>query len=130
MVVSLVGAALCAAAPLTVLYYSIFEVFSAQSGGGAYQGSSLGDALRLTIPAAAVEMVAICLVFVVTRAVSAEYAGCFSHRAVAVLAAAFCSSIPTALFVGLAAWPVVFLTCFVPACLAVPVFMRPRPADL
>ncbi len=112
-----------AVAPLAVFYYLLFGVFEAQSGASTQSGGRWADALQLAVPAAAVELGTTIVVLLCAKAMSTNPASRSAH-VVAVATAALCASVPTSFFVGLAAWPVVLLSCVVPAGLAAPALMR------
>ncbi|MEE1735059.1 hypothetical protein PUR49_00545 [Streptomyces sp. BE147] len=114
---------LSAVAPLAVLYYVFFGVFEAQSGGDVESGEQWAVALQVALPLAAVELGTIMVVMIWAKAMITNPAS-RSARVVAVAMAALCASILTSLFVSLAAWPVVLLSCIVPASLASSAFMR------
>lgn len=115
--------AVSAVAPLTIFYYIFLSVAEAQSGGSQQSGRRWAEALQGAVPAAAVELGITMVVLLWAKAMSTNPAS-GSARAVAVAVAAVCASVPTSLFVTLAAWPVVLLGCVAPAALAAPAFMR------
>ncbi|WP_329536904.1 hypothetical protein OG568_50845 (plasmid) [Streptomyces sp. NBC_01450] len=112
-----------AVAPLAVLYYFLFGVFEAQSGASAQSGLRWASALQVAVPAAAVELGITMVVLLFAKAMSTNPASRSAH-VVAVAMAALCASVPTSFFLGLVAWPVVLLSCVVPAGLAAPALMR------
>ncbi|MEV6288968.1 hypothetical protein AB0M41_00745 [Streptomyces sp. NPDC051896] len=112
-----------AVAPLAVLSYLLLGVFEAQSGAGPQNGARWAGAFQAAVPPAAVELGVIVVVLLFAKAASNGPAS-RSARVVAVAVAALCASVPTALLVGVFAWPVVLLACAAPAALAAPVFMR------
>lgn len=116
--------ALSAVAPLAVFYYIFLTVIETHAGRTPQSGGRWADALQGAVPAAAVELGITMVVLLWARAMSTDPAS-GAARAVAVAVAAVCASIPASLFVTLAAWPVVLLSCIAPASLAAPVFMRP-----
>lgn len=123
LLIRLVCVAVSAVAPLAVFCYFVFGVLEAQSGASAQSGGRWVDALQVAVPAAAVELGITMVVLLWAKAMSTNPAS-GSARAVAVAVAAVCASVPTSLFVALAAWPVVLLSCVAPAALAAPALMR------
>lgn len=115
--------AVSAVAPLAVFYYFLFGVFEAQSGASTQSGERWAGALQVAVPAAAVELGTTMVVLYCAKAMSTKPASRSAH-VVAVAMAALCASVPTSFLVGLAAWPVVLLSCVVPAGLAAPALMR------
>ncbi|MET9458364.1 hypothetical protein ABZY05_25330 [Streptomyces canus] len=115
--------AVSAVAPLAVFYYLLFGVFEAQSGASTQNGGRWAAALQVAVPAAAVELGITMVVLLCAKAMSTNPVS-RSTRIVAVAMAALCASVPTSLFMGLAAWPVVLVSCILPAGLAAPVLMR------
>ncbi|MGW0856396.1 hypothetical protein [Streptomyces sp. NPDC002690] len=111
-------------APLEIVCYFLLGVFEAQSGASGEGWSRSVDALRIAVPAGAVELGIILVVLLWARAASTDPTS-RSARVVAVVVAALCASVPTAFVVGVWAWPVVLLSCLAPAALAAPVLMRP-----
>ncbi|MEH0548203.1 hypothetical protein QA802_35615 [Streptomyces sp. B21-105] len=110
-------------APLAVFSYWLSGVFEAQSGASTQSGYRWAAALQVAVPAAAVELATIMVVLLWAKAMSTDPTSRSAH-VVAVAMAALCASVPTSFFVGLAAWPVVLLSCVTPAALAAPVVMR------
>lgn len=119
--------AVSAVAPLAVLYYFLFGVFEAQSGASAQGEGRWADALQVAVPAAVVELAVTVVVLLCAKAMSTNPTSRCAH-VLAVAIAALCASVPTSFFVGLAAWPVVLLSCVMPAGLAAPALMRPSAA--
>ncbi|MFF4828062.1 hypothetical protein ACFY20_34760 [Streptomyces sp. NPDC001312] len=115
--------AVSAVAPLAAFYYFLFGVFEAQSGASTQSGDRWAGALQVAVPAAAVELGTTMVVLLFAKAMSTDTTS-RSAYVVAVAMSALCASIPTSFFVGLVAWPVVLLSCVVPAGLAAPVLMR------
>ncbi|MFR9795882.1 hypothetical protein ACL02U_08240 [Streptomyces sp. MS06] len=116
-----------AIAPPTLLHYFLSGVFEAQSGASTQSGSRWAGAFQVGVPAAVVELGIIVVVLLFANAASADRASRSAH-VVAVAVAALCASVPTSLFVGLLAWPVVLPACTVSAALAASVVMRSAPA--
>ncbi|MGX1267412.1 hypothetical protein RKD18_000606 [Streptomyces phaeoluteigriseus] len=112
-----------AVAPLAAFYYIFLSLAEAQSGGIPRSGGPWAAALQAAVPATVVELGITMVVLLWARAMSTDPAS-GSARAVAVAVAAVCASIPASFFVALAAWPLVLVSCVVPAGLAAPVFMR------
>ncbi|MFJ3231878.1 hypothetical protein [Streptomyces sp. NPDC086787] len=103
-------------------------MFEAQSGAGAQSGGRWADAFQVAVPAAVVELGIIVVVLLWAKAMCTNPAS-RSARIVAVAMAALCASVPTSFFVGLVAWPMVLLSCVLPAGLAAPALMRSRTRD-
>lgn len=112
-----------AVAPLAVFPYLLFSALEGQSGVSTPSGDRWADALQVAAPAAAVELGIIVVVLLWGNAVSSNPASP-SARAVAVATAAVCAGLPTTFFVGLPVWPLVLLSCVVPAALIAPALMR------
>ncbi|MEU8653722.1 hypothetical protein [Streptomyces sp. NPDC048737] len=103
--------------------YLFLTVAEAQAGGSPQSGARWAGALQGAVPAAAVELGITVVVLLWARAMSTDPAS-GTARAVAIAVASVCASLPAAFFVGLAAWPLVWLSSLVPAALAAPVFLR------
>lgn len=110
-------------APLAAFYYVISAVFAAQSGANVKSGTQWAAALQAAVPPTVVELGIIWVVLLWANAMSTDPAS-RTARVIAVATTALCASIVTSFFVGLAAWPVLLLSCVAPAALAAPAVMR------